>query len=151
MIETMLLNNQQLLRQAQVSEDRVTIAKAMIELAERAEISPDLQKMLRKIKLKQPFDIFEYVKHYNRRGYWRRIRYNREHPSIPEMKSMLALSEISTELYGTKGVVERLDGTRIPLKDYLAGEQLRGRKFTSEEETAEREKEKAVERIARGY
>ena len=145
----MALNNQQLLKQAQVSEDRETIAKGMVELAVRAEESPFLQEMLRKVKLRPPFDIFEYVKPYNRKGYWRRIRANREHPSIAEAKFRLAASIINTDLYGTKGVVERTDGTRIPLKDYLAGEMLRGRKFTSEEEKAEREKQDVIERIAR--
>lgn len=145
----MLLNNQQLLSQAQVSEDRETIAKAMVELAYRAEGTPFLQEMLKKIKLRPPFDIFEYVKPYNRKGYWRRIRANRQFPSIPEAEARLEFSEISHSLFGMNGVVEMQDGTRIPLKNVITGELFQGRRFTSEEEKAEREKQDAIERIAR--
>jgi hypothetical protein len=42
-----------------------------------------------------------------------------------------------------------LDGTRIPIFMFLAGERLRGRKFTSDEEKEQRERERTIERMVR--
>lgn len=144
----MPLHYAELLQQLRVTGDRYEIAKLMVELVERAERSPHLQELLKKIKLNSPFDNFEYIKCLNKKGFWRRVSYTREHPSVAQAEFRLAASKINADLFGTEGIVERLDGTRIPLAVHLAGEKLRGRKFTSDEEKAQREKERAVERIA---
>lgn len=140
---------EQILVQIQASKDKNETAVLMIELAEHAERNPMLQETLRKIKLKPPFDIFEYVKCYNKKGFWRRTRPNREFPSVAEAEFRLEASKINAGLFGTKGVVDMLDGTRIPLRDYIAGEMMRGRKFISDEARDERERNKTIDRIVR--
>lgn len=130
-------------------EDRRIIAKAMLELAERAERSPLLQEMLKKTKLRPPFDIFGYVKCYNRKGYWCRSPNNLKYPTIAQAEFRLEASKVSTTLFGIKGVVDCLDGTRIPLRDIIMGDMLRGRKITSDEAKEERERNKTIDRIAR--
>jgi len=140
---------QESLERLKTSEDRREIAEAMIDLADRAERSPLLQEILRKIKLRPPFEIFEYNKCYNRKGYWRRSPINPGHPTEAQAEFMLKASQVHTKHFGIKGVVERLDGTRIPLEVYLASEEMRGMKFTSDEEKEERKRNKKIERIVR--
>lgn len=140
---------QESLERLKTSDDRYVIAMAMLDLADRAERAPLLQEILRKIELKPPFDIFEYVKCCNRKGFWRRSPINPEHPTIAQAEFQLEASIINASLFGIKGVVDRLDGTRIPLAIHLAGERLRGRKFTSDEAKEERTREKAIERMVR--
>lgn len=124
------------------------IAEILTEFAERAEYDSMLQKMLKKVKLRPPFDVLEYVKPINKKGFWRRKPHWREHPSIQQAEARLELSETAYSLYGERGVVERSDGTRIPRESYLVGESMRGRKFVSEEAQAERRRLEIIERIA---
>lgn len=144
----MPLTNQQLLKQVQTLEDRIEIAAVLVELANHAENNPRLQEILKKIKLRPPFNVLEYIKPRNRRGYWARKPYWREHPTIPQLEARLELSNISYSLYRLKGTVERPDCTHIPRNSYLVGELMRGTKFVSEEEIAQRRRQKSVERIA---
>ena len=137
------------LERLKTSGDRYEIAEAMLELADRAERSPLLQEILRKIKLRPPFENLEYIKCYNRKGYWRRAPLNPDHPTVAQAEFQLKASQTHTSLFGIKGVVERLDGTRIPLEVHLASEMMRGMKFTSDEEKEERKRKKAIERIVR--
>jgi len=136
-----------LLKQVQAPKDRMEIARVLVELAENAENNPMLQETLRKIKLPPPYDVLEYRKRGNSKGYWARIPYTREHPSEGELETRLAFSEIAYSLFGTKGVVERPDGTRIARLNYLQGEIMGGMMVVSEDEKAERQKRKAMERI----
>ena len=145
----MLMAYQKSLERLKTSEDRYEIAKAMLDLADRAERNPLLQEILKKLKLRPPFDIFEYVKCYNRKGFWRRSPINPDHPTVAQAEFQLRASQIHTSLFGIKGTVERLDGTRIPLEVHLASEKMRGMKFTSDAEKEERKRNKAIERIAR--
>lgn len=145
----MPLTNQQLLKQTQTLEDRIEIAAVLVELANHAENNPRLQEILKKIKLRPPFNVLEYIKPRNRRGYWARKPYWREHPTIPQLQARLELSNISYSLYRLKGTVERPDSTRIPRDSYLVGELMRGKKFVSEEEIAQRRRQKSIERIVK--
>ncbi len=144
----MPLTNLQLLKQVQTLKERIEIASILVELANRAENNPRLQEILRKIKLRPPFSVLEYIKPRNRRGYWARKPYWREHPTISQLQARLEFSEISYSLYGLKGTVKMSDRTRIPRDSYLVGELMRGKKFVSEEEIAQRRRQKSVERIA---
>lgn len=147
----MALANQQLLKKIQTLEDKMEIAAILVELANRAENNPMLQEMLKKIKLHPPFDVLEYIKPRNRKGFWARKPYWREHPTMPQLQARLEFSELSYSLYGLKGTVERQnsDHTRIPYNSYLVGELMRGKKFVSEEKLAARRRQKILERIAR--
>lgn len=142
-----MARTRQLLRQVQVPKDRMEIARVLVELAENAENNTMLQETLRKIKLPPPYDVLEYRKRENSKGYWARIPYTREHPSEGEVETRLTFSEIAYSLFGTKGAVERPDGTRIARLNHLQGEIMRGMKVVSEDEKAERQKRKAMERI----
>lgn len=136
-----------LLRQAQAPKDRMEIARVLVELAENAENNPMLQETLRKIKLPPPYDVLEYRKRENSKGFWARIPYTREHPSEGEVETRLTFSEIAYSLFGTKGTVERPDGTRIARLNQLQGEIMRGMKFVSEDEKTEKLRRKVMERI----
>lgn len=136
-----------LLKQVQAPKDRMEIARVLVELAENAENNPMLQETLRKIKLPPPYDIMEYRKRGNSKGYWARIPYTREHPSKEEVETRLAFSEVAYSLFGTRGAVERPDGTRIARLNYIQGEIMRGMKVVSEDEKAERQKQRAMDRI----
>jgi len=136
-----------LLKQVQAPKDRMEIARVLVDLAENAENNPMLQETLRKIKFPAPYDVLEYRKGENSKGYWVRIPYTREHPSKGELETRLAFSEIAYSLFGTKGTVERPDGTRIARLNHLQGEVMRGMKAVSEDERAEKQKRKAMERI----
>lgn len=137
-----------LLRMLANPVDRMETAAALVELAERAEKTPLLQEILGKIQLPPPFHIFEYRKPSGKTGYWARIPYTREHPSASQLEARLTFSMISNSLYGTKGTVERQDGTRIATVPHLVGKIMSGMEIVSEEERAERQKQRAVERIA---
>lgn len=136
-----------LLRQVQAPKDRMEIARVLVELAENAENNPMLQETLRKIKLPPPYDVLEYRKRENSKGYWARIPYTREHPSMGELETRLAFSEIAYSLFGIKGTVERPDGTRIARLNHLQGDVMRGMKFVSEDEKTEKLRRKMMERI----
>ena len=136
-----------LLKQVQAPKDRMEIARVLVELAENAENNPMLQETLRKIKLPAPYDVMEYRKRENSKGFWARIPYTREHPSEGEVETRLVFSEIAYSLFGTKGTVERPDGTRIARLNYLQGENMRGMKVMGEAEKAERQRQKVMERI----
>ena len=136
-----------LLKQVQVPKDRMEIARVLVDLAENAENNPMLQETLRKTKLPPPYDVLEYRKPANKKGFWARIPYTREHPSEGQLETRLVFSEIAYSLFGTKGAVERPDGTRIARLNHLQGEVMRGMKVVSEDEKAERQKRKAMERI----
>lgn len=144
----MAITNQQILQRLQTSKDRMEMAVILTELAERAEKNPMMQDFLRKVRLRPPFDRFEYRKPGNRKGFWARKPYWREHPTVPQLQAKLELSETANSLYGERGTVERPDGTRIARVPHLVGEQMRGKKFASEEEQAERKRQKTIERIA---
>ncbi len=147
----MPLTNQQLLKQIQTLEDRIEIAAVLVELADCAENNPVLQKILRKIKLRPPFSVLEHIKPHNRKGFWARKPCWREHPTIPQLQARLEFSELSYSLYGLKETIKRHDSdrTRIPCDSYLIGELMRGKKFVSEEEIAERHRQRIIERIAK--
>lgn len=136
-----------LLRRLVNSTDRMETAAILVELADRADRKPFLQEILSKMQLRPPFHVFEYRKASGKKGYWARIPYTREHPSAGELEARLTFSEIAYSLYGTRGTVERPDGTRIGLANHLQGEIMRGMEIVGEEKV-ERQKQKAVERIA---
>lgn len=137
-----------LLRKLVNTADRMGTAAILVELAERAEKNPLLQELLSKTQLPPPFHVFEYRKPSGKKGYWARIPYTREHPSEGELLARLTFSEVASSLYGTRGIVERSDGTRIARVPHLVGETMRGMEIVSSEEKAERQKQRAVERIA---
>ncbi len=125
------------------------MAAILVELAACAERNPTLQDILRKIDLPVPYNILKYTSPGGRRkGYWGRIPYTRDFPSINQVQARLEFSKINYTLFGTKGTVERPDGTRIGLVNHLAGELMRSRKIVSEGEKADRQRQKAIERIA---
>lgn len=136
---------QELLHRAAAS-NRVDAAAALVTLADEAERSPYLQEYLRRVDLPPPFHIFEYVKPGNRRGYWARKPYWREHPTRAQIQARLRFSKINWLLYDTRGTVERPDGTRISKISQLAGELMKGQ-IVSDEEKEERRKQKAIERL----
>ncbi|MDO9356502.1 MAG: hypothetical protein Q7T55_22585 [Solirubrobacteraceae bacterium] len=136
-----------MLKQVQAPKDRMEIARVLVELAENAENNPMLQETLRKIKLPPPYDVLEYRKRENSKGFWARLPHTREHPSEGQLETRLAFSEIAYSLFGTKGAVEIPDGTRIARLNYLQGEIMRGMKAVSEDERAEKQKQKAMDRI----
>ena len=136
-----------LLRQVQAPKDRMELARVLVELAENAENNPMLQETLRKIKFPPPYDVLEYRKPVNKKGYWARIPYTREHPSEVELETRLTFSEVAYSLFGTKGTVERPDGTRIARLNHIQGEIMRGMKVVSEDEKTEKQKRKAMDRI----
>lgn len=146
----MSVTTQQLLRQIQITGNRIKLAEILIELADRAENNPGLQQILRKITLPPPFNALEYIKPGNRKGYWARKPYWREHPTANQLEARLRFSVINYHLYGTKGTVKRKDGTRIGLVNQLASDLMRRRKIVSAGELAERRKQKLIDRIAKG-
>lgn len=146
----MSVTTQQLLRQIQTTGNRIKLAEILIELADRAENNPSLQQILKKIILLPPFNTIEYIKPGNRKGYWARKPYWREHPTANQLEARLRFSVINYHLYGTKGTVKRKDGTRIGLVNQLASDLMRRRKIVSAGELAERRKQKLIDRIAKG-
>lgn len=120
-----------------------------MELADRAEHNVMLREILKKTVLPPPFNVFEYIKPKNRRGYWSRKPYWREYPTKAQLQARLQFSKISYSLFGTKGTFERADGTRIGRVNQLAGDMMRHRKIINKEEQEETKKQKAIERIAR--
>ncbi len=108
-----------------------------------------VQQVLKRITLPPPFDMLEYMKHNNRKGYWRRKPYWQEYPTVNQLEERLRFSEINYMLFGTKGTVERLDGTCIGLVNRLAGDLMQGRKIVSAEELVETKRQKVIERIVR--
>jgi len=136
-----------LLKQVRAPTDRMGFARVLVELAENAENNPMLQETLKKIKLPPPYDVMEYRKPENRKGFWARIPYTREHPSEGELEARLAFSEIAYSLFGTNGTVERPDGTRIARLNYYQGEIMRGMKFVSDDKKTERQRQRVMERI----
>lgn len=143
----MAITTKQLYRQIQNSNDRMEVARILVELADRAEHNVMLREILRKTVLPPPFNVFEYIKPNNRRGYWARKPYWREYPTKAQLQVRLQFSKISYSLFGTKGTFERPDGTRIGRVNQLAGDLMRSRKIVSKEEREERKKQKAIERI----
>lgn len=134
-----------LLKEVQAPKDRMEFARVLVALAENAENNPMLQEILSKMKLPPPYDVLEYRRPGNKKGFWARIPYTREHPSEGELKARLAFSEIAYSMFGTKGTVERPDGTRIARLNYLQGEIMRGMNVVSGK--AEKQKQKVLERI----
>ncbi|SNQ60765.1 hypothetical protein [Candidatus Methanoperedens nitratireducens] len=145
----MAITNQLLLKQLKTQIGRVEIATLLVELAERAEHNVMLQQILRSIELPPPFGTFEYIKHSNRKGYWRKKPWHREYPTEAQLEARLQFSTINYNLFGIKGTLSRVDGTCIGLVNKLAGDFMRGRKLISKEELEERKKQKTIERIAR--
>lgn len=148
------LKRAQLFRLLQASvHNRVMIAVILVELAERAERDQMLQEILHKIIPPPPLDDLEYVRPHDFRGtvtkgYWRRVRYTLDMPTIPMAEHQLAVSKASYSMFGTKGTVERPDGTQITRIAHTIGEQFRGVRYTTDEEIAERKKRRAIERMA---
>lgn len=133
--------------------NRVMIAVILVELADRAEREPLLQEILYKTIPPPPLDNLEYVRPHGFRGsytkgYWRRVRYTLDMPTIPMAEHRLAVSKLSYSMFGTKGIVERPDGTQINRAAHTLGETLRGVRYTTEDEMAERKRRRAVERMA---
>jgi hypothetical protein len=132
-------------RLSRLQDDRLTIASIMVELADRAERNIFLQELLRKIKMPQPFDTFEYKRGNERRkGHWARRAYTRDFPTPAQLEARIRVAEISHELSGTKGNVERNNDTKIARINYIVGEKLRGKRFVS---NAEKEEQKKLSRI----
>jgi hypothetical protein len=128
-------------RLSRLQDDRLTIASMMVELADRAERNIFLQELLRKIKMPQPFDTFEYKRGNERRkGHWARRAYTRDFPTPAQLEARIQVAELSHELSGTKGNVERKNDTIIARLNYIVGEELRGKRFVSDEEKEERKK-----------
>lgn len=149
------LKRWQLFRMLQASaHNRVMIAVILVELADRAERDQMLQEMLHKIIPPHPLDNLEYVRPHDFRGesytkgYWRRVRYTLDMPTIPMAEHRLAVSKLSYSLFGRKGIVERLDGTQITRVAHTIGERFRGIRYTTDEEITERKRRRAVERMA---
>lgn len=128
-------------RLSRLQDDRLTIASIMVELADRAEINPFLQELLRKIKMPQPLDTFEYKRgNLRRKGHWARRAYTRDFPTPAQLEARVQVAELSHELSGTKGNVERNNDTKIARINYIVGEELRGKKYVNNEDTEERKK-----------
>lgn len=148
------LKRWQLFRMLQASvHNSVMIAIILVELADRAERDQMLQEMLHKIIPPSPLDNLEYVRPHEFRGtytkgYWRRVRYTLDMPTIPMAEHRLAVSKLSYSLFGTKGIVERPDGTQINRVVHALGEKFRGVRYVTDEEIAERKRRRAVERMA---
>jgi len=140
---------QQLFDRLQIAQDRVEVATILVDLATRAERNTALQNVLRNIKLPSPYDVLEYTRPSSRgkKGYWGRIPSWRQYPSIAQAQARLTFSEINFSLFGTKGTVERPDGTRIGLVNHLVGEFMRSRRIVNEEEKVDRQRQKAMDRI----
>lgn len=132
-----------------LSQDRIAIASAMVELAERAEKNELLQKALKKIELPPPFDIFGYRKgESGRRGGWYKKPNWMYERSPAQLYQQWKLSAIAYRLWGQKGNVVREDGTRIATINHMIGEELRGVKVISDVEKHERNRQRTIERIA---
>lgn len=148
------LKRDQLFRMLQGSvHNRVMIAVILVELADRAERDPLLQEELHMKIPPPPLDNLEYVRPHEFRGsytkgYWRRVRYTLEMPTMPMAEHRLAVSKHQYSLFGTKGIVERQDGTQIPRTSHALGEMFRGVRYVTDEEIAERKRRRAVERMA---
>ena len=128
-------------RLSRLQDDRLTIASMMVELADRAERNAFLQELLRKIKMPQPFDSFEYKRgNIRRKGHWARRAYTREFPTPAQLEARIQVAELSHSLSGTKGNVERDNDTKIARINYIVGEELRGKKLVSDDEREERKK-----------
>jgi hypothetical protein len=128
-------------RLSRFRDDRLTTAAMMVELAERAERNVFLQELLRKIRMPEPFDTFEYKRgNPQRKGHWARRAYTREFPTLAQLEARLQVAELSHSLFGTKGNMERDNDTTIARINYIVGEELRGRKIVSDEEKEERKK-----------
>lgn len=145
----MAITTKQLLRQIQNSNDRMEMARILVELADRAEHNVMVREILRKTVLPPPFNMLEYIKPNNRRGYWARKPCWRDYPTKAQLQARLQFSKINYSLFGTKGTFERPDGTRIGRVNQLAGNLMRSRKIVSKQEREEGKKQKAIERIAR--
>lgn len=149
------LKRNQLFRMLQASvHNRVMIAVILVELADRAERDPLLQEELHMIIPPPPLDNLEYVRPHGFRGtsytkgYWRRVPYTINMPTIPMAEHRLAVSKESYSLFGTKGVVVRPDGTQITRVAHTIGEKFQGVRYSTDEELAERKKRRTVERMA---
>lgn len=149
------LKRWQLFRMLQASvHNRVMIAVILVELADRAERDPLLQEELHMTIPPPPLDDLEYVRPHGFRGssytkgYWRRVRYTLEMPTIPMAEHRLAVSKVSYSLFGINGIVERPDGTQITRVAHTLGEKFWGVRYSTEEEMAERKRRRAVERMA---
>lgn len=128
-------------RLSRSQDDRLTIASMMVELADRAERNIFLQELLRKIKMPQPFDTFEYKRgNVRRKGHWARRAYTRDFPTPAQLEARIRVAELSHSLSGTKGNVERDNDTKIARINYIVGEELRGKKLVSDDEREERKK-----------
>jgi hypothetical protein len=142
---------QQLFNRLQSAQDRIEVAAILVELAERAERNVILQEALKKVELPPPYNILKYTSPSpggRKKGYWGRVPYTHDFPSINQVQARLEFSKINYSLFGTKGTVERPDGTRIGRVNFIAGELMRSRRVVSEEEKADRQRQKAIERIA---
>lgn len=133
--------------------NRVMTAIILVELADRAERDPLLQEELYMTIPPPPLDNLEYVRPHDfkgsyTKGYWRRVRYTLDMPTIPMAEHMLAVSKQAYSLFGTNGTVERPDGTQITRVAHTLGERFRGVRYTTEEEMVERKRRRAVERMA---
>ncbi len=128
-------------RLSRFKDDRLTVASIMVELADRAERNVFLQELLRKIKMPQPFDIFEYKRgNLRKKGHWARRAYTRDFPTPAQLEARIRISELSQLLSGTKGNVERNNDTKIARLNYIVGEELRGKRFVSDEDKEEKKK-----------
>lgn len=128
-------------RLSRFRDDRLTTAAMMVELAERAERNTFLQELLRKIRMPEPFDTFEYKRgNARRKGHWARRAYTRDFPTPAQLEARIQVAELSHELYGTKGNVDRDNDTTIARINYIVGEELRGKKIVSDKEKEERKK-----------
>ena len=148
------LKRDQLFRMLQGSvHNRVMIAVILVELADRAERDPSLQEDMHMIIPPPPLDNLEYVRPHDFRGtytkgYWRRVRYTLDMPTIPMAEHRLAVSKQAYSLFGTKGTVDRQDGTQITRVAHTLGERFRGVRYMSDQDLAERKRRRAVERMA---
>lgn len=148
------LKRDQLFRMLQASvHNGVMIAVILVELADRAERDQMLQEILHKIIPPHPLDNLEYVRPHEfkgtyTKGYWRRVRYTLDMPTISMAEHRLAISKQAYSMFGIKGTVERQDGTQITRVAHIISEKFRGVRYMTEEKLAERKKRRVVERMA---
>jgi hypothetical protein len=126
-------------RLSKFQDDELTTISLMVELGDRAKRNIFLEELLRKIRLPSPYDVFEYRRgHGRRKGYWARRAYTRDFPTLAQLEARIQVAELSYLLFGTKGNVERDNGTTIARINHIVGEELRGKKIVSDEEKEER-------------
>lgn len=69
-----------------------------------------------------------------RKGYFRKIPYTRERPSVAQAHARLRFSQVATSTFGVRGVVNTVDGRAIPMNAGLIAEKTVGSNYLTEQE-----------------